>query len=328
MPPQMIGDRATDRQGTRRWFVRAAISASALGVLAMHIDRHKLIDEIASLSPVWIIAAAFLAIGQVIAAAQRWHYVNSALDIFVSRIETLRILMFGLLIGQVLPASIGCDATRAWLIFRAGRKLKEAVAGVVLDRAIGLVVLAAIIAGGFPRLLTGWESSEPVAMVGASAAMLLVGAALSILLLPRITHLAERFPAGEKIKSVLDAATAALCAPTTLGLVLLLSVINHGCSIAIMYLLANGLGASFSVAAAIIFVPPILLASALPISIGGWGIREGAAVILLGQAGLTQAQALAVSVTYAATSLLPAMIGGGVWLTGGWKSVDRSPPRA
>ncbi len=315
MPPQMIGYRATDGHGTRRWFVRAAISASALGVLAMHIDRHKLIDEIASLSPVWIIAAAFLAIAQVIAAAQRWYYVNSALDIFVSRIETLRIF-------------IGCDATRAWLIFRAGRKLKEAVAGVVLDRAIGLVVLAAIIAGGFPRLLTGWESSEPVAMVGASAAMLLVGAALSILLLPRITHLAERFPAGEKIKSILDAATAALCAPTMLGLVLLLSVINHGCSIAIMYLLANGLGASFSVAAAIIFVPPILLASALPISIGGWGIREGAAVILLGQAGLTQAQALAVSVTYGATSLLPALIGGGVWLTGGWKSVGRSPPRA
>jgi len=251
--------------------------------------------------------------------------VNSALTIFVSRIETLRILMFGLLIGQVLPASIGSDATRAWLIFRAARKLKEAVAGVVLDRAIGFVVLAAIIAVGFPRLLLGWEGSEALAMVGASAALLLAGGALSILLLPRLARLAERFPAGERIKSILDAAAAALSTPATLGPALALSLVNHGCAIAIMYLLANGLGASFSLAAALTFVPPILLASALPISIGGWGVREGVAVILLGQAGLTQAQALAVSVTYGATSLLPAVIGGAMWLTGGRASTSRSP---
>jgi hypothetical protein len=61
---------------------------------------------------------------------------------------------------------------------------------------------------------------------------------------------------------------------------------------------------------AAVLVPPILLAAALPVSLAGWGIREGVAVVLLAQVGISSAQALAISIAFGVTALVPGLIGG------------------
>ena len=63
-----------------------------------------------------------------------------------------------------------------------------------------------------------------------------------------------------------------------------------------------------------VLVPIIMLMSMLPVSIAGWGLREGAAVVLLGEAGINPADALLLSVLFGLISLLIWGFGGLVWL--------------
>jgi hypothetical protein len=44
--------------------------------------------------------------------------------------------------------------------------------------------------------------------------------------------------------------------------------------------------------------PVVVLAQVLPISVGGWSVREAAAVVLLAMAGVDAAAALLVSITF------------------------------
>jgi hypothetical protein len=52
----------------------------------------------------------------------------------------------------------------------------------------------------------------------------------------------------------------------------------------------------------------------VPISVGGWGIREGVMVVAFGYAGMEQSQALAVSVLLGGTMLVLGAMGGVIWI--------------
>ena len=61
-------------------------------------------------------------------------------------------------------------------------------------------------------------------------------------------------------------------------------------------------------------IPPVMLVAMIPISVGGWGIREGAMVVAFGYAGMEQSQALAVSVLLGGSSLTIGAVGGAIWI--------------
>ena len=64
----------------------------------------------------------------------------------------------------------------------------------------------------------------------------------------------------------------------------------------------------------LVLVPPVLLIMTIPISIGGWGVREGAMVALFGLIGVPGHGALALSVMFGLVGIAVAVPGGIVWL--------------
>ena len=61
-------------------------------------------------------------------------------------------------------------------------------------------------------------------------------------------------------------------------------------------------------------VLPVVLISIVPISIAGWGVREGAMVAAFGYAGLPQSDGLIISLLFGAIYLVLGAIGGLVWV--------------
>jgi uncharacterized membrane protein YbhN (UPF0104 family) len=84
--------------------------------------------------------------------------------------------------------------------------------------------------------------------------------------------------------------------------------------IAACYVLAIGLEVQLSVLDAFVLVPLVIFSSATPISVGGWGVREGAMVAALSLAGITSDKALAISVLLGLGGLMVGLFGGLVWL--------------
>ena len=75
------------------------------------------------------------------------------------------------------------------------------------------------------------------------------------------------------------------------------------------YCAARAVHEPLSVFHLIALVPGALLAMSIPISVGGWGLREASAVTLWTMAGLSPGAALASSILYGILSLLGALPG-------------------
>jgi hypothetical protein len=71
---------------------------------------------------------------------------------------------------------------------------------------------------------------------------------------------------------------------------------------------------SLSPAAAVFLFPPVLLLSMIPISLAGWGVREGAMVVVFSLAGLQAEASLSLSVLFGACMFVSGLPGGFMWL--------------
>ena len=94
-------------------------------------------------------------------------------------------------------------------------------------------------------------------------------------------------------------------------------------SVALMVLvLARTLGAEVTWLDCLILMPPVLLISMVPISIAGWGVREGAMVAAFGLVGMAPETAFALSVLFGLVTMAVGLPGGLVWLLSGDRKTD------
>ena len=78
-------------------------------------------------------------------------------------------------------------------------------------------------------------------------------------------------------------------------------------AVLLIYLIGSAIGADLPALDCLILVPPALLVSALPISLGGWGVREGALVVAF---SLVHADPAAVAATSVMFGLTTPLVGG------------------
>jgi hypothetical protein len=88
------------------------------------------------------------------------------------------------------------------------------------------------------------------------------------------------------------------------------SFVYQSLGIVIVFMLGRALGVELSLWRYFIYLPVITALTVLPISLAGIGIREGAFVFFFAQAGVMQAQALALSLLLFAQTLALALLGG------------------
>jgi hypothetical protein len=79
---------------------------------------------------------------------------------------------------------------------------------------------------------------------------------------------------------------------------------------------ARAIGSYTPLATLVPLIPIVLLAMLLPISIAGWGVREGVAALLWAAAGLSAVEGAAISATYGLLILISSLPGAGVLLVG------------
>jgi hypothetical protein len=91
--------------------------------------------------------------------------------------------------------------------------------------------------------------------------------------------------------------------------------------------MAASLGIKVSMLDCIVLMQPVALLANLPISVGGWGVRETAVVLLFGLIGVPSSAALVLSLQLGLLALLVVLPGGILWLL--LQIKERAPsPRA
>ncbi|MBE9556580.1 MAG: flippase-like domain-containing protein, partial [Proteobacteria bacterium] len=81
-----------------------------------------------------------------------------------------------------------------------------------------------------------------------------------------------------------------------------------------------GLGLNVGLFESLVLVPAVILLSTVPVSIGGWGLREGLMVVALGLAGVPADAALSVSILFGLAMIVAGLPGGVLWLMAGGRT--------
>jgi hypothetical protein len=93
-----------------------------------------------------------------------------------------------------------------------------------------------------------------------------------------------------------------------------LSALIHFISGFSVFLIAKSIGINIAVMTCISLFPFIILATVLPISFAGWGVREGAAILAFGLVGVSPEDALSISVLLGIVLAINGIPGGILWL--------------
>ena len=104
-----------------------------------------------------------------------------------------------------------------------------------------------------------------------------------------------------------------MAAPLLTGLALLVSFAMHGSNLVLTAALANQLGADISLLDVLLVVPTIILIASLPISIGGWGVREAALAVGFSALEQPASVAVATSLIIGLANLVSALPGAAAW---------------
>lgn len=283
-----------------------------LGCLAWWLQPEAILGQVQRLSPGWAVLALTLTLPPLALSAWRWRLTARLLGLSLGFRQALREYYLALFLNQVLPGGVAGDAARAWRHSRDSGRRGGAWRAVIIERASGqmaMALLTLMVLAVSPL----WHELMARAVKGLAASgwsSALVAAVL--LLVPLGWQLIRHPPAvlvglgGDLRRSLL----AASVWPKQLAGSLLVVV-----SYALVFVCAaRSIGVDLPLGTLLALVPPVLLAMLIPLSLAGWGVREGAAALVWGMAGLPPAQGVAVSMAYGVIVLAASLPGGLVLL--------------
>lgn len=293
--------------------VKLLLSIAVLVYIARGLDLQRLRSHLVSVDPFLFVVALALIFFQTFVLNGRWELIMRALGVSLDWLAGWRILMISLWFNQVLPSSVGGDAVRMWLLRQRGVQWPEAVKGVAADRFTALIGLIALMVAGLPFLMSRVSDQAAILAIGGLTLAGVAGTAV-LLTLDRLPKRLIVHPAVASFVRFGVLVRFLLLKSERRALLFGSALLIHLVTAAACYALARGVGAQLSVADAGVLIPPVVLLTAVPISISGWGVREGAMVACLGLAGVPSEEALSVSLLLGAISVIIGLIGGAIWL--------------
>lgn len=300
--------------------LRYAVSLALLGWLAGRVDWTQF-SALGDLDRPLLLAAVLLAGLAYPLQAWRWQELLRALDLVFPARWVHAVFWIGQFYNSFLPGGVAGDAVRFGHLWRARPdRQAAAAASLIADRLLGLgalLVLASLALGLHLTLVAG--GGELQALLGASLAALglLLAGGWSATRTRWWEPLSRRLLGPERAAALHDAALALGARHAVLARATALSVSVWLVDFISLWLLARSVGLAADVLAMTVAAAAAYVAAALPISIGGHGVREGALVAVLGLLGLgvdQPGQVAQLALVFWAVSAGWCVVGGLVWL--------------
>ena len=287
---------------------RFAVSVGLLIGLGWWLDGRALLDQLENIDFRWLLVGFVVTFGQTVLSAWRWRYTAKRLGLNLSLRDAVREYYLAIFINQVCPGGIVGDLSRAWRHARTA-ETGPAVRAVILERLSGQMVMIVLSLGAVAALPEDVIGDVPYGWV-----FLVI---LSLVTVVVMTLVRRRSSGNESlVEKLLHDTRIAVCSREALPRQLISSSIIVASYLLTFVIAARAIGSYTPLATLVPLIPIVLLAMLLPISIAGWGVREGVAALLWAAAGLSAVEGAAISATYGLLILISSLPGAGVLLVG------------
>jgi glycosyltransferase 2 family protein len=238
----------------------------------------EVLRRLAGMDLRWVAAAVLVAAFQVGLLAWQWRFTARRIGLTLTYAVAVREYWMAVFLNQVLPGGVLGDVSRAW---RHGRQEGEggsAFRAVLLERGSGQIVMVAVALASGAVLPLSLELSG---VVGAGAALLALLAGLVALLLRRASPGAK-----ERLSRTWRDLRVAYLSPRALPVQLGCSALAVASYLGVFLIAAWAVDAQAPAGTLLPLAAPVLVSMLIPVSVAGWGVREGAAALLWGVVGM------------------------------------------
>lgn len=297
--------------------LKVGISISCLAFLYFQIEGEQILLMLQHTDIFEILWMLMLLCALNVLQSIRWWLIGTKLELRWPVWLAIELAFIGSFFSQILPSSVGGDAVRAWMLTRFGYPIQKAVNSIILDRASAILSIGLIICAG-SSVLFGIIGKN-IGTISLSLPYVFMISFLFILLFALVfvglkSSYIRQYRVVELIANFIRDTKEVFLAPS---LVLLTTVISLVIQLTVGYIvwcLALSYGAKFDFIEFSLLWPIVLLLTALPISIAGWGVREGALVVAFKILENPSGSALATSITFGILMALASMPGGIIWV--------------
>ncbi|KAA9107807.1 lysylphosphatidylglycerol synthase transmembrane domain-containing protein [Microbacterium rhizomatis] len=274
--------------------MRTAIGLALMTAIAVHVGAEPFIQGLTAVSPPAIGAALLLAAVATAAASWRWRVIAARLGVGLGWTEAATSYYRSQFLNTVLPGGVLGDVDRAVSHGRSTGQIAQASRAVAIERSAGMIVQLVIAAVALVSL--GLSAYAPAVGV---LLLVLVVASGAVVLTAR---------ASARVRAVLVRELAmlrvALGDLRTLVTVSAASTVVVACHVAtfVVACLAVGVAAGPVQLAAVALIA--VVAASIPLNLGGWGPREGAAAWAFSVLGLGTATGIAASTAFGVLAMI------------------------
>lgn len=291
---------------TARWG-RLLGGAAVLAVLFWRLGAGPFLHGLSAVRGWPLLAAVVITAGTTVCSALRWRLVARGLGVQLTLPAAVAYYYRSQFLNSALPGGVLGDVHRGVRQGRAAGDLGRGLRAVVWDRAFGQAVQAVLV------LVVLAACASPVRSVlpPLGAALLVVGGLLVALATSRLAGNSRLARAIRTVRADL----VALRRPSGLLIALSSAAVVAGHA-GIFLIAARTAGTRGSPATLLPLAMLVLLAMTIPLSLGGWGPREGVAAWAFGAAGLGMNQGVAAATVYGVMAFAATLPGAAVLLFG------------
>lgn len=295
------------------FLVKFTVSIGLLTWLFQKIDTAALTESINAITVSVLILKVVVTSASVVVQGYRWNIILSFMNAKLPWLVASKNVVIGIFFGQFLPSTVGGDVVRIWLANRHGLPMSLAANSIVADRIFGFIGLVTLCAIGLPFLI--FSGTDLMMVVGES--ILIAMAIASVAVLVGLQYIPAHWKKWRIIRwsaGISDASAGVILQSGKGAGALTISLVLHVLEVVMIYFMAVACGIEISLAACLMLIPPALLVSAIPVSIAGWGLREGAIAFALNTVGVPTNDAITLSLFVGVSLMLTGLVGGLVWL--------------
>ena len=237
----------------------------------------------------------------------RWVLLLSKQRLGLSFIDTLKIQLKSNFLNQLLPSGLVGELIKVIFLKNVMHNLSDSVSFVIFERFLGLFVLALI---SFLSSITMYYLCDLKEELIFNFLLLNLLGLLLFYILYNFTQIkSKRYKLGNfgvyfsLAKFIGWINTFFALGIRNVSFVLVICIIIHLVTISSFFIISKCVLVNIPLTGYLI-LPVVILLSAIPISIAGWGVREGLMVIGLGLVGIKPSDALSLSILFGLISLV------------------------
>lgn len=308
-----------NRGTSRRWaWARLLGAAAVLGVLIWRVGTGPFVDGVRTIDGWSLLAALAITAVTTLCSAIRWRAVASALDVRLSRRDAITGYYRSQFLNSALPGGVLGDVYRGVRHGRDTHDVGRALRAVAWERVAGQLVQAFLALVILVIVPSPVQSSMPwvLAAVVAVAVVLVIAVRTAPDGASRVSRLGRAIR-GDARRLLGRATWPLIVGPSTIAVAGYVSV---------FLIAARTSVPSASLLRLLPIALVVLLAMTVPLSIAGWGPREGVAAWAFAAAGLGLDHGVAAATAYGVLSFV-ATLPGAVVLLVGWVHRQRAGVR-